>query len=71
MVGFSYAKKGGYMQSIPLRIIDDEFYLLGEVDLYSSIQIGILWSGIEELKLQINHYLQLAGKLLKGTIILP
>ncbi|WP_336636640.1 hypothetical protein [Lysinibacillus fusiformis] len=59
------------MQSIPLRIIDDEFYLLGEVDLYSSIQIGILWSGIEELKLQINHYLQLAGKLLKGTIILP
>lgn len=37
-------KKGVYMQSIPLRIIDVEFYLLGEVDRYPSIQIGISWS---------------------------
>ncbi len=71
MVAFSYPKKGVYMQSIPLRIIDVEIYLLGEVDRYSSIQIGISWSGIEELKLQINRYLQLAGKLIKGAIILP
>ncbi|MFJ7919979.1 siphovirus ReqiPepy6 Gp37-like family protein [Lysinibacillus fusiformis] len=59
------------MQNIPLRIIDDEFNLLGEVDRYSSAQIGISWSGIGELELQINRYLQHADKLVKGNIIFP
>ncbi|MFZ4201021.1 Gp37-like protein [Lysinibacillus sp. NPDC056220] len=59
------------MQNIPLRIIDDEFNLLGEVDRYSSAQIGISWSGIGELELQINRYLQHADKLIKGNIIFP
>ncbi|MDM5349674.1 hypothetical protein QUF65_02075 [Lysinibacillus sphaericus] len=59
------------MKNIPLRIIDDEFNLLGEVDRYSSAQIGISWSGIGELELQINRYLQHADKLVKGNIIFP
>ncbi|WP_231745112.1 siphovirus ReqiPepy6 Gp37-like family protein [Lysinibacillus sp. F5] len=59
------------MQNIPLRIIDDEFNLLGEVDRYSSAQIGISWSGIGELELQINRYLQHADKLVKGNIVFP
>lgn len=59
------------MQNIPLRIIDDEFNLLGEVDRYFSAQIGISWSGIGELELQINRYLQHADKLVKGNIIFP
>lgn len=71
MEGFYYAKEGGYMQNIPLRIIDDEFNLLGEVDRYTSAQIGISWSGIGELELQINRYLQHADKLVKGNIIFP
>ncbi|QEA01334.1 hypothetical protein D0439_10225 [Lysinibacillus fusiformis] len=69
--GFYYTKEGDYMQNIPLRIIDDEFNLLGEVDRYSSAQIGISWSGIGELELQINRYLQHADKLVKGNIIFP
>ncbi|NOG28512.1 siphovirus ReqiPepy6 Gp37-like family protein [Lysinibacillus fusiformis] len=59
------------MQNIPLRIIDEDFNLLGEVDRYSSAQIGIPWSGIGELELQINRYLQHAEKLIKGNIIFP
>lgn len=59
------------MQNIPLRVIDDEFNLLGEVDRYSSAQIGISWSDIGELELQINRYLQHADKLIKGNIVFP
>ncbi|MGE8037820.1 siphovirus ReqiPepy6 Gp37-like family protein [Lysinibacillus sp. NPDC093692] len=59
------------MQNIPIRIIDDEFNLLGEVDRYSSAQIGISWSDIGVLELRINRYLQHADKLVKGNIIFP
>lgn len=59
------------MQNIPLRIIDDEFNLLGEVDRYSSAQIGISWSDIGVLELRINRYLKNANKLVKGNIIFP
>ncbi|MFJ6264436.1 siphovirus ReqiPepy6 Gp37-like family protein [Lysinibacillus xylanilyticus] len=59
------------MQNIPLRIIDDDFNLLGEVDRYSSAQIGISWSDIGVLELRINRYLQHADKLVKGNIIFP
>ncbi|MGE7129147.1 siphovirus ReqiPepy6 Gp37-like family protein [Lysinibacillus xylanilyticus] len=59
------------MQNIPLRIIDNEFNLLGEVDRYSSAQIGISWSDIGVLELRINRYLQHADKLVKGNIIFP
>lgn len=64
-------KKVITLQNIPLRVIDDEFNLLGEVDRYSSAQIGISWSDIGELELQINRYLQHADKLTKGNIIFP
>ncbi|MCS5500865.1 siphovirus ReqiPepy6 Gp37-like family protein [Lysinibacillus sp. A4] len=64
-------KKVITLQNIPLRVIDDDFNLLGEVDRYSSAQIGISWSDIGELELQINRYLQHADKLTKGNIIFP
>ncbi|MCM0627367.1 siphovirus ReqiPepy6 Gp37-like family protein [Lysinibacillus sp. OL1_EC] len=64
-------KKVITLLNIPLRIIDDDFNLLGEVDQYSSVQIGISWSDIGELELQINRYLQHADKLIKGNIVFP
>ncbi|MFJ8516164.1 siphovirus ReqiPepy6 Gp37-like family protein [Lysinibacillus xylanilyticus] len=45
--------------------------MLGEVDRYSSAQIGISWSDIGVLELRINRYLQHADKLIKGNIIFP
>lgn len=68
---FIIQKKVITLQNIPLRVIDDDFNLLGEIDRYSSVQIGISWSDIGELELQINRYLQHADKLTKGNIIFP
>ncbi len=61
-------KVGEHVLNIPLRIIDDEFNLLGEVDRYSSAQIGISWSDIGVLELRINRHLQHADKLIIKAI---
>lgn len=58
-------------QKVPLRIIDREFNLLGEIDKYSSLQMLHSWSEIGELELRINRYMQYADKLQQGCILFP
>lgn len=56
---------------LPLRIIDFNFNLLGELDLYTSTQLGSSWSDIGVAEIQVNRYLQHADKMIKGNIIIP
>lgn len=56
---------------LPLRIIDQEFKLLGELDQYTSLQINRSHFGVGNIDLRINRYKQHADKLLKGNIIFP
>lgn len=56
---------------VSLRIIDDEFNLLGEIDQYTSLQMDNSWSGIGQVELHVNRYVQYAKHLLMDNIIFP
>lgn len=56
---------------VSLRIIDDEFNLLGEIDQYTSLQMNNSWSGIGEVELHVNRYVQYAEHLQMDNIIFP
>lgn len=56
---------------VSLRIIDDEFNLLGEIDQYTSLQMNNSWSGIGEVELHVNRYVQYAEHLKMNNIIFP
>ncbi|MEJ8546689.1 siphovirus ReqiPepy6 Gp37-like family protein [Brevibacillus borstelensis] len=53
----------------PIRIMDSQFQLLGEVDTYSSLQWVRRWHKPGEFELHINPAMQNADKLLEDTII--
>lgn len=55
----------------PIRIISQQFELLGEIDNYESLFFTRSWGGIGELELRINRYKQYADTLQKGNIIFP
>lgn len=59
------------MTSLPLRIMTDDFQLINEISLYSSLQITRSWHGIGSIELRINRYLPGANELIKGRIIFP
>lgn len=54
-----------------IRIIDSEFNLLGEIDQYTSLQMNNSWSGIGQMELHINRYMQYAEHLVMDNIIFP
>lgn len=56
---------------LPLRIIDQEFNLLGEIDKYSSLQMTQSAYGIGLCELRINRYMQHANELQIDNIIFP
>lgn len=62
-------KKGWNMFS--LRIIDGEFNLLGEIDQYESLQMTTSFSGIGQIELLVNRYVQYAEHLTMDNIIFP
>lgn len=59
------------MKKTPIRIIDLDFNLYGEIDNYESLQITRKWHGIGEIELRVNRYMQHADKLQRGRIIFP
>lgn len=56
---------------LPLRIIDHDFNILGEIDKYSSLQMSLSAYGIGTCELRINRYMQHADKLQKDNIFFP
>lgn len=58
--------------ALPVRIIDaTSFELIGEVTLYSSLQITRSWHGVGSLELRVNRYLPSANELTIGRVIFP
>lgn len=57
--------------SMPLRIMTQDFRLLGQISKYESLQITSEWSGIGEVELHVNRYMPNADKLLVGNIVFP
>lgn len=49
----------------------DDFQLINEINLYSSLQITRSWHGIGSIELRINRYLPGANELIKGRLIFP
>ncbi len=56
---------------MPLRIMTQDFFMVGQVSEYESLQITSEWSGVGEIELHINRYMKNADKLQKGNIIFP
>ena len=54
-----------------LRIIDQDFNLIDEIDGYESLQLTRSWSAIGTVELKINRYIRGANKLLKDRVIFP
>jgi Siphovirus ReqiPepy6 Gp37-like protein/F5/8 type C domain len=54
----------------PIRIIDNQFNLLTEIDQYESMFLIRRWSEVGELELRINRHMSGANLLTKGNIIL-
>jgi Siphovirus ReqiPepy6 Gp37-like protein len=54
----------------PIRIIDNQFNLLAEIDQYESMFLIRRWSEVGELELRINRHMSGANLLTKGNIIL-
>lgn len=57
--------------SLPLRIMNRNFELLGEIDRYKSLQITRSWHGIGSLELHVNRYISGANLLQRGNIVYP
>jgi len=53
----------------PLRIISNNFEILGEVDQYLSLFFTRSWHGIGDLELTINRYTKHAHQLLRGNLL--
>lgn len=56
---------------VPVRIVDLAFNRIGEVDLYSSLQITRSWHDIGTLQMRVNRYVKGADELRVGRIIFP
>lgn len=56
---------------LPIRIMQRDFTLLGEIDRYESLQLTRAWHGIGSVELRVNRYTKHADKLLRGNIIFP
>jgi hypothetical protein len=54
----------------PLRIIDNQFNLITEIDQYESMFFTRSWSGIGSMEIRINRYIKGADLLSKGTLIM-
>lgn len=59
------------MVKMPIRIIDLNFNLYGEIDNYESLQLTRSWHGIGDIEMRINKYMQHVDKLIRGRIIFP
>ena len=59
------------MAKVPIRIIDLDFNLYGEIDNYESLQLTRKWHGIGDIEMRINKYMQHVDKLQRGRIIFP
>lgn len=56
---------------LPLRIMDQNFNLLGEIDKYSSLQLTRSHFGVGSCELRINRYMKYTEKLTRRNIIFP
>lgn len=55
----------------PIRIINRNFDLLGEISNYESLMFTRSWSGIGTLEMRVNRYKKYADQLEKGNIVFP
>lgn len=55
----------------PIRIIDTNFRLLGEISRYSSLIITRKWGGVGVLEMRVNRHMAGAEHLRKGVILFP
>jgi len=56
---------------MPVRIIDTDFNLLGEINEYTSLIINRKWHGVGMLELRVNRHAVGAEHLKKGLILFP
>lgn len=55
----------------PIRIIDTDFNLYGEIDNYESLQIIRSWHNLGNLEMRINRYKEHVDKLQRNRILFP
>lgn len=54
----------------PIRIINTQFEILGEIDDYESMFFTRRWHGIDDIEIRINRYKRYADILTRGNIII-